>query len=230
MKRQLYERATDAYASRPDIRERMERSGPQIMADFELLAALLGTGSRGKDVRTLSKELLENLDFSAGIPEAGALSAISGMGNARACRVTAALELGRRFYGHRNRRISCPEDAWHLVRHFDDRRQERFLCCSLNGANDVMDVRVITIGLVNRTIVHPREIFAEAVAARACAIIVAHNHPSGRLEASPEDMDITTRLAEAGELLGIPLLDHIIFSQEGYTSMVEAGQMEVRHS
>ena len=133
------------------------------------------------------------------------------------------MELGKRFYGLRDRRIATPADAWQLVRHFADRKQERFLCCTLNGAHDVLAVRIITLGLANRTIVHPREVFAEAVADRACAILVAHNHPSGRLDPSQEDRDITQRIREAGELLGIPLLDHLIFSQDGYASMMELG-------
>ncbi len=209
-----------------DIRERMSRSGAHAVADHELVAALLGTGSRGKGVRELASELLGSFDLAGGIPEPGQLASLPGMGSARACRVAAALELGRRFYGHRGRRISCPEDAWQLVRHFDDRMQERFLCCCLNGANDVMAVRVVTVGLANRTIVHPREVFARAVAERSCAVVVAHNHPSGRLEPSPEDLDITERLRQAGELMGIPLLDHLVFSQDSFMSLAEAGMLK----
>jgi DNA repair protein RadC len=221
-----YERTTTPYADELDIRERILRSGTPSVADFELLAAILGTGSRGKEVRILAAEILADCDFTAGVPSIAVLAAIPGLGKARACRVAAALELGKRFFGVRERRIGCPEDAWQLVRHFDDRKQERFLCCTLNGAHDVIAVRVVTVGLVNRTIVHPREIFSEAVADRACAIVVAHNHPSGRLDPSPEDQEITERLKSAGELLGIPLLDHLIFSHEAFTSMVEQGLME----
>jgi DNA repair protein RadC len=226
MKNCLYEHASAGYTDKLDIRERIKSSGLGVMADYELVAAVLGSGLKGKDVRTLSKELLQALDLSAGVPEPEYFAVLRGIGQARACRLSAALELGRRFYGHRGQRISCPQDAWQLVRHFDDRKQERFLCCLLNGANDVLDVRLITLGLVNRTIIHPREIFAEAVAARACAVIVAHNHPSGRLEPSQEDRDITERLRAAGELLGISLLDHLIFSQVGFVSLVETGVLQ----
>jgi DNA repair protein RadC len=226
MKSCLYEHANSSYLDKIDIRERINASGLGVMADFELVAAVLGSGLKGKDVRALSKELLQTLDLSAGVPEPESFAGLRGIGQARACRLSAALELGRRFYGHRSQRISCPQDAWQLVRHFDDRKQEHFLCCLLNGANDVLDVRLITLGLVNRTIIHPREIFAQAVAARACAVIVAHNHPSGRLDPSPEDRDITERLRAAGELLGISLLDHLIFSQEGFISLVETGVLE----
>ncbi len=222
----IYERSGSSYAGTPDIRERLIQSGAPAIADFELVAAILGTGMRGKDVRSLASEILATCDFSAGVPSIESLVEISGLGQARACRIAAALELGKRFFGVRERRISCPEDAWQLVRHFDDRKQERFICCTLNGAHDVIAVRVVTIGLVNRTIVHPREIYSEAVADRASAIFVAHNHPSGRLEPSLEDKEITERLREAGIVLGIPLLDHLIFSHEAYLSMVESGLIE----
>ncbi len=222
----IYEQESDNYSSTPDIRERLARAGATTIADFELVAAILGTGTRDKDVRILATEVLNSCDFSAGVPTVDQLKVVPGLGLARACRISAALELGKRFYGVRERRVSSPEDAWNLVRHFDDRKQERFICCTLNGAHDVIAVRVVTIGLVNRTIVHPREIFSEAVADRASAIFVAHNHPSGRLEPSPEDKEITDRLREAGGVLGIPLLDHLIFSHETYLSMVEAGFME----
>jgi len=208
-----------------DIRERLEERGAVSVADFELVAAILGTGSRGKDVRVLSSEILDRCDFSAGVPAVDALAAVRGLGRARACRLAAALELGKRYFGYRELRVSGPEDAWHLVRHFADRKQERFIIASLNGAHDVIAVRVVTVGLANRTIVHPREIFAEAVSDRACAVIAAHNHPSGRLDPSPEDLEITARLRDAGELLGIPLLDHVVFSQDGYLSLAEAGLM-----
>jgi DNA repair protein RadC len=226
----LYENSGGGYSDQPDIRERLARSGTPAIADFELVAAILGTGSRGKDVRVLASEVLSGCDFSAGVPSVDSLSRIPGLGRARACRIAASLELGKRFFGVRERHVGCPEDAWQLVRHFDDRKQERFLCCTLNGAHDVIAVRVVTIGLVNRTIVHPREIFSEAVADRACAIFVAHNHPSGRLEPSLEDKEITDRLKSAGDILGIPLMDHLVFSHEAFTSMVETGMLTLTKS
>lgn len=217
--------ASAALERAPDIRERISRAGADSVADYELMAALLGSGLRNKDVRAVATELLDRFDFTGGIPKAEILAEVAGVGPARACRVAAALELGRRFYGHRGRRVSGPEDVWHLVRHFDDRQRERFLCVCLNGAHEVSAVRVISVGLANRTIVHPREIFAEAVSFRACAIIAAHNHPSGRLDASPEDLEISERLRQASEVMGIALLDHVIFSQDSWLSLVETGQL-----
>ncbi|OHD15954.1 MAG: hypothetical protein A2087_06215 [Spirochaetes bacterium GWD1_61_31] len=207
----------------PDIRERLREAGSPAVSDHELLAAILGTGIRGKDVRSLASEILAVNNFSAAIPSVKDLIKTSGLGHAGACRIIAALELGRRFYGTRGRRVLNPQDAWQLVRHHADCRREHFIGCTLNGAHDLIAVRVITTGLINKTIIHPREVFADAVADRACAILVAHNHPSGRLEASVEDLEITNRLQEAGELLGIPLLDHLIFSEHNFVSLVEAG-------
>ena len=99
--------------------------------------------------------------------------------------------------------------------------QEHFLAISLNGAQEVLSINVCSIGLVNRTIVHPREVFSEALAQRATAIIVAHNHPSGVLEPSAEDREVTRRLKKAGDILGMPIIDHLVFSEEGFISMLE---------
>ena len=106
-----------------------------------------------------------------------------------------------------------------------DRKQEHFLCISINGANEVMNVRVVTIGLVNKSNVHPREVFADVIADRASAVIIAHNHPSGELAPSKEDIQVTKRIKEAALLLGINFLDHIIFNSKGYYSFVENDEM-----
>jgi DNA repair protein RadC len=110
-----------------------------------------------------------------------------------------------------------------LIRHLADRKQEHFVCVSLNGANEVIATRIVSVGLVNRTQVHPREVFADPITDRATAVIVAHNHPSGSLEPSREDLDITRQIKSAGEILGIKLLDHVVFNQKGYYSFCEKG-------
>jgi len=203
-------------AQRP--RERLLGSGPESLSDQDLLAVILSAGIKGKNVWQLSGELLERLDASRSIPRADQLSRMSGLGEAKACAVSALLEFGRRRWGPCGVRIQHPEDAFALVRHYADRRQERFICLSLNGAHEVLAVRVVTIGLVNRTVVHPREVFSDPLTDRASAVIVAHNHPSGRLEPSEEDREITDRLKAAADILGITLLDHLIFSESAYFS------------
>ena len=221
-----YEDRPGSYEAKPDIRERLLGSGPAHISDADLLAVILGNGSRGLDVRGLAREILGRIDREREPPSAEALARLPGVGPAQACRVAAVLELGRRLYGFRERRISGPRDVFPLVSHWADRAKERFAVLTLNGAHEVLAARVISVGLVNRTVVHPREVFAEAIADRACAIIAAHNHPSGRLDPSPEDREITERLRDAGRTLGIPLLDHVIFCPDGYWSFVEHGLLE----
>jgi len=222
----LYDSARGRGEKRPQIRERLVRYGPAALSDLELMTAMLGSGIRGKPVGELAEEVLALIDFGKGMPEAKALGALGGMGEAKASAVAAALELGRRLFGVRDRKVSSPRDVWPLVSHWSDRKQERFICCSLNGAHELIAIRVVSVGLVNRTVVHPREVFADPITDRACAVIVAHNHPSGRLDPSPEDREITRRLKEAADTLGIALLDHLIFSGGGFFSFVEHGLLE----
>jgi DNA repair protein RadC len=111
------------------------------------------------------------------------------------------------------------------VRHYADRKQEHFLCTTINGANEILNIRVVSIGLIDRTPVHPREVFADALSDRAAAIIVVHNHPAGRLEPSASDAEATKQLKAAGIVMGSTLLDHIIFNRSGYFSFLEAGRL-----
>jgi DNA repair protein RadC len=203
-------------------RERLLRDGPEKLSDKELLCILLNTGIKGKSVNVLAEELLNGLDKNNGIPSCKELIKITGLGESKAATISAMLELGRRRWGLREIRIRSPDDAYSLINHFADRRQERFLCISLNGAHEVLAIRVVTVGLVNKTIVHPREVFSDPLQDRASAICVAHNHPSGKLMPSEEDDEITRQLRGAAEILGINFLDHIIFSADGYYSYSQA--------
>ena len=203
-------------------RERLIRSGPESLSDQDLLSILLVSGIRGKNVTLLAQELLLKLDSEKNIPPVKELCRLTGMGESKACSVVAMLEFGRRKWAS-GQRIRHPDDIHNLIKHHADRRQERFLCLSLNGAHEVQAVRIVTIGLVNRTIVHPREVFADPILDRASAIIVAHNHPSGSLKPSGEDFEITQRLKNAADILGIGFLDHLIFSGTGYFSFSKEG-------
>jgi DNA repair protein RadC len=209
-------------AERP--RERLLSCGPEALSDQELLSILLNSGIKGKNVSVLAAELLERLDQEKTIPPVKELAKLSGLGESKAGAIVAMLEFGRRRWGV-GVRIMHPSDVFKLIRHYSDRRQERFLCISLNGAHEVLAVRVVTIGLVNRTIVHPREIFADPILDRACAVLVAHNHPSGILSPSGEDDAITLRLQKAGNILGIRLMDHLIFSEDSYYSYRQANHL-----
>ncbi|MDR0321315.1 MAG: DNA repair protein RadC [Treponema sp.] len=207
-------------------REKLLAKGPAALSDSELLAILLNTGIQGKDVKALADDLLGLLDRNKDIPSIEEISLLQGLGQTKACAVAAMLEFGRRRYGSFSARIKQPIDIFTLVRHYADRKQERFISLSLNGAHEVLAVRIVTIGLVNKTIVHPREVFADLIQDRAAAFCVAHNHPSGRLESSFEDDDITERLSAAAKILGIHFVDHIIFSETNWWSCRENGKLK----
>ncbi len=204
-------------------RERLFAHGPDMLSDTELIAIVLGSGTRGRPVSELAIRVLEALD--AGVRDPQRLTLIAGLGFAKASAIAAALEFSRRMLCPGRHRIAKPEDILPVIGHFADRKQEHFLSVSLNGAHEVIACRVVSVGLVNRTLVHPREVFADAVTDRATAVIVAHNHPSGRVEPSREDRDVTARLRTAGEHLGITLLDHVVFGDGGYYSFLEHGEI-----
>lgn len=212
-------------ASHERPREKLQNKGVQSLTDLELLAVLIGTGTQGNDVMSVSAKLLKVIDGHGTSPSLDDLCGVEGVGLAKATLIVAALEFVRRRIRPRGIRIAFPPDVYPLIRHVADRRQEHFLCVSLNGANEVIAVRTVSVGLVNRALVHPREVFADPITDRAAAIIVAHNHPSGNLSPSLDDLSVTRQLKEAGRTLGIKLLDHLIFDQVEYYSLLENGKM-----
>lgn len=206
-------------------REKLLNRGPGSLSDIELLAILLGRGTRKTDVLTLARKLVKIIDEKGLNLTARDLKEFEGVGNAKASTITAAFEFVRRRIKPEGMKIKQPVDVLPLIRHFSDRKQEHFLSISVNGANEVMTTRVVTIGLVNQSQVHPREVFADVISERASAVIVAHNHPSGRLDPSPADIDITSRLIQSARILGIQFLDHIIFNTKGFYSFAEHGRL-----
>jgi len=206
-------------------REKLQQKGAESLSDLELLAVLLGSGTKKHDVMTLANNILKVIDQSGGMADVNALQQIEGVGSAKAALITAALEFARRRIRPEGTKISSPAEVLPLISHFADRKQEHFICLSLNGANEVITSRVVSVGLVNKTQVHPREVFADPITDRASSIIVAHNHPAGTLAPSKEDIEITSQLKSAGETLGIRLLDHIIFNHKGYFSFQENGDI-----
>lgn len=207
-------------------RERLMASGPLGISDLELLCLIIGSGNKNRPVQDIAQDILYlmNSKGSCGVSTED-ISSIPGVGKANASRICAALEIGRRFSFFKPRPCKEPKNIFDLVRHYGDRQQEHFITVMLNGAHELMGVSVVTVGLVNRTLVHPREVFAEPLKLRATAIVLAHNHPSGNLEPSPDDLEVTLRIRKAGLLLGIEVLDHIIFSLDDYKSMMETGEM-----
>lgn len=208
-------------------REKMELKGAGSLSDLELIMLLVSSGTAERPVNEVSSELLTLLDKSEE-PDYKSICAIKGLGRAKSSQILAALELGRRRmkkYGI-GPSISSPGDIFREVRHYATRDQEQFIVLVLNGAHEVLNVFVATVGLVNKTLVHPREIFSDAIQRRGTAIAIAHNHPSGKLEPSEDDINVTKRILISGDILGIKVLDHIIFSSSSYYSFLEHGLMD----
>lgn len=207
-------------------REKLLRKGAAALSDQELLAVLLGKGTPGMDVMKLAAELARVIDEKGLNVRAEDLTAHEGVGEAKATLILAAMEFARRRIKPEGARIETPADLLPHVRHYADRKQEYFLCASINGANEILNIRIVSMGLIDRTPVHPREVFADALTDRASGIVVAHNHPTGSLEPSSTDIDITGQLKAAGAIVGIALLDHIIFNRREYFSFLESGRLQ----
>ncbi len=208
-------------------RERLQSNGPQSLGDADLLAVLLGSGVHGRDVYKVAAELLPRIDSAWPDITMEGLREVHGIGAAKATLILAALEFTRRRICPRGIKIKGPQDVLPLVQHLIERKQEHFICISLNGAHEVIATRIVTIGLLNATQVHPREVFCDPIVDRACSIVVAHNHPSGNMEPSEEDRRVTRTLKEAAAVLGIKLLDHVIFGDTGgrYYSFADSGEL-----
>lgn len=209
-------------------RERLAARGPQALTDAELITLLLGRGTAGRDVWQVAGDVERCLKRAERSPSYDDLLEIDGIGSAKACEIMACFELGRRYFGDdgvSGSRITRPEDVLPLVAEWRDKKQEYFVCITLSGAGEVIERRVVTIGILNQSLVHPREVFSEAITDRAASVILVHNHPSGTLDPSTQDLGITRQLVEAGSILGIRVLDHIIVTKNGYASLKELGHL-----
>ncbi len=209
-------------AEKPDLREKLKKFGPGYLKDSDLTALILRTGTKGCRLQEISEKVIRVLDTSKPEKIMDMLENLNGVGPGKAASLAAACELGRRYCGFIRKKVSSAEDVFPYLRHYADKKQEHFICVSLSGAHEITAIRTVSVGILNRTLVHPREVFADPIADRAAAIIVCHNHPSGNLTPSEEDMQITWRLSEAGNILGIQLLDHLIIGPDGkFFSFVE---------
>jgi DNA repair protein RadC len=204
-------------------REKLIQRGVTALKNEELLAVLLGSGIQGKDVRKLAKEIISLMDRGVDRLTIEKLCQIHGLGIAKASQILAALELSKRYFLSQHRQISDAQDVFDELKAFADRKQEYFLTITLDGASHIIEIRTVFIGTLNQSLVHPREVFADAICDRAAGIIVAHNHPSGTREPSRADIQITQRLKEVSRLVGIELLDHVILTKQGYYSFSDEG-------
>ncbi|RZN40353.1 MAG: DNA repair protein RadC [Methanosarcinales archaeon] len=208
--------------SRP--REMLEEKGVGALLDDELVAAIIGSGGgEGLDVRSLSRKIAKLVKEKKGDLSLEELMGIKGIGLAKASQILAGFELARRHIVKEIIKINKAEDVLPSINWITNKQQEYFICISLNGANEVIENRTVTVGLLDRSQVHPREVFADVITDRAASVIFAHNHPSGALEPSNSDLKIQEQLTEAGRILGIKVLDHIIISRKGYYSFQENG-------
>lgn len=206
-------------------REKLMKKGPKALKSYELMAILLGSGTQGKDVLQLSKEVVTLLDSGYDTLVFNDLMSVYGLGKAKAAQVLSALELSRRYLVRNCRYIDSAEDVYTELKHYAQKKQEYLIAITLDGGSCMIETRVIGIGTLNQSLVHPREVFADAIADRAAGIVIAHNHPSGSLEPSVADRQVTARLKEVGSMVGIDLLDHVILSKNGFMSMREEGMI-----
>ncbi|MBK5200614.1 MAG: DNA repair protein RadC [Spirochaetaceae bacterium] len=208
--------------SRP--RERMKTNGVSSLSDEELVAVLLGSGSKGNNVAILARNVIDVLDKKPNATYEDLLR-IKGLGPAKISLICSALEIGRRRIPLKKRQVIEPKDAYKLVCHYSTRKQEQFVVISVNSAYEAISVDVASMGTVNQCMVHPREVFAPAISKSAIAVILTHNHPTGNLTPSNNDLMITKRLKQCGEILGIRVIDHIIFSEDNFHSMEDEGEL-----
>lgn len=211
-------------------RERLLAAGPSALSDSELLGLLFGIGSREKTAVELAGEVVSEAGGLHGLYDVSVheLTQVNGIGEAKACIILAAVELGRRIGQVRNPGrpvISSPADVERLLRgRIANLDRENFVVLLLNTKNEVIETSTVSVGTLSASLVHPREVFKPAVRASAASVILAHNHPSGKVEPSREDREVTRRLGEAAGILGIEVLDHVIVG-DGYFSMKEHGML-----
>jgi len=205
-------------------RERLLGAGPGALTDADLVAVLFGTGGPGEGILELSTRVTNAIPLRRlhRVPVEDLLH-VKGMGHARAAQLLAAAELGRRLWpdGDAAALVRGPETVFDLTRDIRAANREHFVGFYLNSRNQVLRREIISIGSLNASIVHPREVYQPAIAVSAASLILAHNHPSGDPTPSEEDLAITRRLVEAGRILGIDVLDHVVVAKDAYTSFKE---------
>lgn len=212
-------------------REKLQRRGAASLSDYELVMAIIGSGNAVADVTQISREVLKVIKARGNDLQYDDLIKVKALGPAKATQLMASFELWRR-------RLVTPDqptidnisDVVEQLADIRGKKQEHFVCLSLDGANRLINRRIVTVGILNASLVHPREVFADVITDRAAGIIVAHNHPSGTIEPSPEDIQTTKRLKQVAELLGIGFYDHIIVTANDYRSILSSAEWYVANN
>ena len=201
-------------------REKIQVKGAETLSNEELLALVLGSGCSSCDVFQLSRNLSDYLSSVNEFPTMTDLLKVRGLGRAKAAKVLACLELSSRYMlGSRAISVTKPEDLESKLSYLKYENQEHMVLVTLNSSNVVINIHELTTGLVNQTLVHPRETFVHAIEDRAVSVILVHNHPSGSSEPSVEDLHLTKTMCSAGKIVQIPVIDHLIIGRRGLTSL-----------
>jgi len=204
-------------------REKLIRYGPGKLSNSELIAIILGSGRKGENAIILAKKLLKkfpNNQLSA--VSINQLINTSGIGRTKACQMVACFELGKRLLKNKKSQlIMTPKDVWIELKDIRDNKKEHFVVFYLDSRNQLIKKEIVSIGTLNSNLAHPREVFEPAIKNLAGQIIISHNHPSGENQPSDEDAQLTKRLIEAGKILGIEIIDHVIVTSNGYFSFQE---------
>ncbi len=210
---------------KPNVRELVLSNGMSYPSDEELIMLILGSGTKKVPIEQLAHEVMTAIDGTNPPELIESLQKVDGMGKTRALTIAAALEFGRRMNRNPQAVLGSPKDVIPYVQHYAMQTAEHFVSVSLNGAREIISIRVLSVGSGNMAILRPREIFCEAVKEHASAVVLCHNHPGGCCTPSPDDIETTSALEKAAELLGIALLDHIIITRTGYFSFLEHGML-----
>ncbi|MBQ3837327.1 MAG: DNA repair protein RadC [Treponema sp.] len=209
-----------------DLRERVFARGMSYPSDAELLMLILGSGTKALPVEEIAYKMVDAIDVSDPRSLVDNLLRIPGVGMGKALAVAAALEFGRRKAANLNAVIDKPADLLPFIQQYAYKSSEHFITVSLSGAREIISQKVVAVGNSNSAIINPREVLFEAVQRRASAVILSHNHPSGNVQPSDDDIETTKRLCSAAEILGISVLDHIIVSRREYFSFKERGLLK----
>ena len=204
-------------------REKLLKYGTDKLLNQELLAILLGAGIKGVNVVELSKNILKVID-KIGIEKISIenLKNVKGLGEAKSLQIISALEFGRRLLkGKKFELLMSPRDVWEQMSDLREQKKEHFVVFYLDSRSQIIQREIISMGTLNASLVHPREVFEPAIKHNTAQIIVSHNHPSGNAEVSEDDIEVTKRLVQAGKILGIEILDHVVVAKTNFTSFRE---------
>ena len=222
-KRQFKLKKMKEYPQFDRPRNKMIRRGAESLSILELMAVMVGSGNEAVEVYTIAKDLARLVEDEFYELTVDKLKTVKGIGKSKACLIMAAIELSRRFLVRKNIKIQNHQDVLPLVQELKNKKQEHFLTLTLDAAHNLIEIRTVFVGTLNESLVHPREIFADAITDRAAAIIFVHNHTATEVNPSKADLQVTKRLVEVAETMGIEVLDHIILTKTDFFSFKNNG-------